>query len=75
MHRLFFRDLGRYAAQGRIAPSAYSFEAPQLAAMNVFRASAISTAVLIGASFLPRNDVAHEQRRSFELTLFVTSLY
>jgi hypothetical protein len=34
--------------------------------MNLFRASAISTAVLIGASSLPRIDVAHAQRRSFE---------
>ena len=36
------------------------------AEMNVFRASAISTAVLIGASFLPWIDAAHAQRRPFE---------
>jgi len=34
--------------------------------MNLFRASAISTAVLIGASFLPRIDVAHAQLRPSE---------
>jgi hypothetical protein len=34
--------------------------------MNLFSASAISTAILTGASFLPRIDVAHAQRRSFE---------
>jgi hypothetical protein len=31
--------------------------------MNLFRASAISAAVLIGASFLPWIDAAHSQRR------------
>jgi hypothetical protein len=31
--------------------------------MNLFRASAISTAVLIGASFSPWFDAAHAQRR------------
>jgi len=36
------------------------------AEMNLFRASAISTAVLIGASFLPWIDAAHAQRRPFE---------
>jgi hypothetical protein len=34
--------------------------------MNLFRASAISAAVLIGASFLPWIDAAHAQRRQFE---------
>ena len=34
--------------------------------MNLFRASAISAAVLIGASFSPWFDAAHAQRRQFE---------
>jgi hypothetical protein len=34
--------------------------------MNLFRASAISKAVLIGASFSPWIDAAHAQRRQFE---------
>jgi hypothetical protein len=34
--------------------------------MSLFRASAISSAVLIGASFLPQIDVTHAQSRRFD---------